>query len=314
MVPVAMLATQRYRLQGVGACRNWRWAIGLLILVLATSIPSASIAGSAAKLPGNAGAIQPHHDADSLFVRALHLEHGEGIAQNLRQALGLYCEAGARGEPRAYLNLGWMYLNGRGVQRNDAIASAWLHKAAESGVVEAGNLLHLIGSPAPAKLPNCGQLARTFRTYALPTEPPVAPAEIRALIESIAPGFGLDTNFVTAVIATESAFHSNAVSPKRAMGLMQLMPETAARFGVEHPFDPAENIRGGASYLKWLLDRYAGNIDLALAAYNAGENAVEAYGGIPPYPETQQYVARVESIYGGTISAGLRIKPAQPLR
>jgi Transglycosylase SLT domain len=296
---------------------NWRCAIGLLVLVLVTpAVPSASVAGSAVKLPGDPSGAQSHRDAGSLFVRALHLEHGEGVAQNLRQALGLYCEAGALGEPRAYLNIGWMYLNGRGVHRNDAVASAWLHKAAESGVAEARSLLHLIGSPAPAKLPNCGQLTRTISTYALPTEPPAAPAEIRALIESIAPGYGLDTNFVTAVIATESAFHSNAVSPKRAMGLMQLMPETAARFGVEHPFDPAENIRGGASYLKWLLDRYAGNIDLALAAYNAGESAVEAYGGIPPYPETQQYVARVESIYGGTMSVhtGLRIKPPQPLK
>jgi hypothetical protein len=278
--------------------------MGLLAVVLAIAVvPSSGIAGSAAKRAGDDGAVRSHRDADSLFIRALHLEHGEGIEKNLRQALGLYCEAGALGEPKAYLNLGWMYLNGRGVQRNDAIASAWLHKAAQAGVTEANNLLRLIGSPAPGRLPNCAQLARTLRTFAPPTEPPAAPAEIRALIEAIAPGYGLDTSFITAVIAAESAFHSNAVSPKRAMGLMQLMPETAARFGVEHPFDPAENIRGGASYLKWLLERYSGNIDLALAAYNAGERAVEAYGGIPPYAETQQYVARVESIYGGGTAA-----------
>jgi TPR repeat protein len=278
---------------------------------LGSVAPSAGIAGAPPSGGGSNGS------ADALFVRAIHLEHGEGVTQDPARALGLYCQAGSLGEPRAYLNLGWMYLNGRGIPRNDALAAAWLRKAAQAGVVEAANLLRMIGSPAPAKLPTgCAFSAHLYRWAGAPVDPPAAPAEIRALVQSIAPTYGLDTSFVTAVIATESAFNSNAVSPKRAMGLMQLMPETAARFGVQNPFDAAENIRGGTSYLRWLLDRYAGNTRLALAAYNAGEGAVEAYGGIPPFPETKQYVARVESLYDGIMAgrSGLRLAPGQSLR
>jgi soluble lytic murein transglycosylase-like protein len=279
--------------------------------ILGSVAPSAGIAGAPPSGGGSNGS------ADVLFVRAIHLEHGEGVTQDPARALGLYCQAGSLGEPRAYLNLGWMYLNGRGIPRNDALAAAWLRRAAQAGVVEAANLLRMIGNPAPAKLPTgCTFFAHFYRWAGAPVDPPVAPAEIRALVQSIAPTYGLDTSFVTAVIATESAFNSNAVSPKRAMGLMQLMPETAARFGVQHPFDAAENIRGGTSYLRWLLDRYAGNTQLALAAYNAGEGAVEAYGGIPPFPETKQYVARVESLYDGIMAgrSGLRVAPRQSLR
>ena len=80
---------------------------------------------------------------------------------------------------------------------------------------------------------------------------------------------------------------------------MQHMPETAARFGVQDPFDPAENIRGGTTYLRWLLQRFSGNVRLALAAYNAGEGAVAFYGGVPPFPETIEYLNRIKRFYNG---------------
>jgi soluble lytic murein transglycosylase-like protein len=115
---------------------------------------------------------------------------------------------------------------------------------------------------------------------------------------------GIRAELVRAVIQVESAFNPRAVSPKGAMGLMQLMPATAARFGVIDPFNPVENIRAGVQYLRILLDRYNDNEQLALAAYNAGPRAVEKYGTkVPPYRETQNYVRKISSIKGNVRSA-----------
>ncbi|MBD8526152.1 lytic transglycosylase domain-containing protein [Pseudoxanthomonas sp. CAU 1598] len=104
---------------------------------------------------------------------------------------------------------------------------------------------------------------------------------------------GVDPAFVRAVIHAESAFRANAVSNKGAQGLMQLMPDTAKRFGVEDPFVPAQNINGGTQYLAWLLKRFKGNSKLAAAAYNSGEGAVDRFAGVPPYAETELFVERV---------------------
>ena len=103
----------------------------------------------------------------------------------------------------------------------------------------------------------------------------------------------VDPVLVQAVIRAESAFNSSAVSSKGAGGLMQLMPRTASALGVLDRFDPRENIRGGVRHLRYLLDRYSGNVAMAVAAYNAGTGAVDFHRGIPPYPETEQYVQRV---------------------
>jgi len=107
------------------------------------------------------------------------------------------------------------------------------------------------------------------------------------------------------VIRVESGFNARAVSRKGARGLMQLMPETAAILGVRDSFDPVENINGGVRHLRGLLDRFGNDLPLVLAAYNAGEGAVNTYRGIPPYPETQSYVGRILSILGGDASVGL---------
>lgn len=107
----------------------------------------------------------------------------------------------------------------------------------------------------------------------------------------------LDPALVKAVISTESGWNPYAVSPKGAMGLMQLIPTTAERFGVGDPYDPAENVEGGTAYLKQLLERYHGNLKNALAAYNAGPRAVDESGGVPWYPETQRYVQKVTHAY-----------------
>jgi soluble lytic murein transglycosylase-like protein len=121
--------------------------------------------------------------------------------------------------------------------------------------------------------------------------------EIEQLVHRLAPQYAVDPNFALAVIRVESAFNPVAQSPKNAQGLMQLIPETAARFGVKQVLNPAENIKGGLAYLRWLLALFEGDVHLVAAAYNAGERAVEKYRGIPPYPETRDYVRKITGLY-----------------
>src|SRR5580692_3361680 len=119
-----------------------------------------------------------------------------------------------------------------------------------------------------------------------------------AIIENAAVSSAVEANLLRAVIVVESGFNSRAVSKRGAVGLMQLMPATANRFGVSNLYDPKQNIRAGALYLKFLMDRFGQNVRLALAAYNAGEDAVDRNGGqIPPFSETMAYVPRVLKIY-----------------
>lgn len=117
------------------------------------------------------------------------------------------------------------------------------------------------------------------------------------LINEAAEKYSLDPALLKAVIKQESGFNSKATSWCGAQGLMQLMPETARSLGVSNPYDPKENIMGGARYLRGLLDRFNNDVSLALAAYNAGPGAVKRYGGVPPYRETQNYVASILSMY-----------------
>jgi soluble lytic murein transglycosylase-like protein len=121
------------------------------------------------------------------------------------------------------------------------------------------------------------------------------PAQFEPIINSCSKEFGVDSSLVKAVIHAESGYNPNAVSPKGAQGLMQLMPKTAQGLKVADCMNPSDNIRGGVRYLRFLLDTFKGNESLALAAYNSGLGSVAKYGGIPPYPETQGYVAKVLS-------------------
>lgn len=124
--------------------------------------------------------------------------------------------------------------------------------------------------------------------------PPAPAADIRTIVREIAASEQVSAQLLEAVIAVESDYNPRAVSRKGAQGLMQLMPATAERFGVVDPFDPRQNVRAGARYLKQLLELFGGELRLALAAYNAGEQAVIRSGHrIPPYAETQRYVPRV---------------------
>jgi len=124
-----------------------------------------------------------------------------------------------------------------------------------------------------------------------------AAGKFAELIDGTARRHGIEPGLLAAVAAVESNFDPFAVSNKGACGIVQLIPATAERFGVSNLFDASENLDGGAGYLRWLLDRFDGRTDLALAAYNAGEGAVDRHGGIPPYPETRAYVRRVLALH-----------------
>jgi len=141
-----------------------------------------------------------------------------------------------------------------------------------------------------------GDLVKSYRA-ATPAAVPARPSNFATTIAEAGKRNELDPALLSAVIRQESGFQPRAVSSAGAIGLMQLMPQTARELGVRDPFDPEQNVDGGARYLRGLIDRYHGRLDLALAAYNAGPGAVDKYGGVPPYPETRAYVKNILSSY-----------------
>jgi hypothetical protein len=235
-------------------------------------------------------------DAAVDFALAVRYEHAEGVPRDYARALELYCAAADRGHTDAAFNIAWIYLNGRGVARDDSVGAAWLRLAAERGHPLAGPLLKRLGAVPFAKPSGCREPTAAAPTRAAGAAMPSK--EIARLVAETAAAYKVDPKLVLAIIAAESAFQADAVSPRNARGLMQLMPDTAARFGVTNVFDPGDNIRGGTKYLRWLLTYFEGDLSLVLAAYNAGEGAVARYGGVPPFAETRAYVQKVRSLYG----------------
>jgi len=144
-------------------------------------------------------------------------------------------------------------------------------------------------------LPNTAVKKISFSLYVKDDSQPSP--RLRELIQKISEQHGVDPELVQAVAKTESNFNPYAVSSRGALGLMQLVPDTAKRFGVSNVFDPEENIQGGVKFLRFLLGMFPESLPHVLAAYNAGENAVIRYKGIPPYPETQEYVKKITQIY-----------------
>ena len=270
-------------------------------LTLAALAPSVQAAGSepAGDWSGQLIALETaaaKGDAQALTQLAQKYEHAEGVPRDYDKANRLYCKAARAGYIEAQFKLGWVYANGRGVPRDDAVAGALFTLAAQQGHEYAAKLLQYVKPESETKLPPC-MLPDAPASDLAADEPARNRTEIEQLVHKLAPQYAVDPKLVLAVMSTESAFNARAISPKNAQGLMQLIPETAERFGVKQAFNPAENIRGGLAYLRWLLAFFQGDVPLVLAAYNAGERAVEKYRGIPPYPETRSYVKKITSVY-----------------
>lgn len=257
---------------------------------IAALLISASIA------PRQADAAAPAAP-DVLVELGLRYEHAEGVPRDYDRALALYCEASARGSAKGAYNIAVMRLNGRGIERSDRKAVYWLRLAETRSHEHASLLLRRLRAEPESDRALCLRAAAKNRARASAAAPLPVPADISALVDRLAPEFELDPALVRAVIAVESGYRVDAVSPKNAQGLMQLIPGTAARFGVEDPFDPVQNVRGGMKYLRFLLRLFGGDVTLALAAYNAGERAVLAHGGVPPYPETTLYLEKLRRYY-----------------
>jgi soluble lytic murein transglycosylase-like protein len=227
-------------------------------------------------------------------------EHGEGMPKDPERAAQTYCKAARLGDAQSQFNLGWMYANGRGVERSDATAAFFFAAAAEQGLQEAGPMLAMVGGPSsdvpacmqdPPSLVNLAQAKETRATAAAIEAR--APKTIVDLVRKLSLEYRVQPQLALAVIEAESNFNVAALSPKNAKGLMQLIPATADRFGVRNPYDAAQNIRGGMAYLRWLLAYFEGDVLLVAAAYNAGEGAVDRYRGVPPYAETRDYVRKI---------------------
>lgn len=236
-----------------------------------------------------------------LVEMARSYEHGEGVPRDMARAIELYCNAARLGDSDAQYNLGWIYANGRGVERNDGLAGLFFAMASAGGVAQADQMLRVVGAPS-SETPDCLRTpAEAAHTESPPTDQQSdrferAPKHIVRLVNRLGPEYGVDPQLALAVIEVESNYNPNARSSKNAQGLMQLIPETSDRFGVKKPYDPEQNLRGGLAYLRWLLAYFRGSVALVAAGYNAGEGAVDRYGGVPPYAETVAYVQRIRRL------------------
>lgn len=220
------------------------------------------------------------------------------IARNSPQAVAELCRMARRGDAESQYQLAWVFAHGKGEERRDDWAAYLFFAASSQGHVEARRMLQSVTWPA-AEVPTC--LTKTdapARSTQAPSVPIKAPPHIERLVQRLAPQFRIDPKLALTIIAVESNFDSYAVSRSAAMGLMQLIPQTARRFGVKNAFDAQQNIRGGLAYLRWLLAYYEGDVSLVAAAYNAGEGAVDRHKGVPPFEETREYVKRVVARYG----------------
>jgi len=235
---------------------------------------------------------------------------------DLRTAAGRFCSAARHGSVEAQYRLARTLL----LQRGDPTAlqqgKTMLLLAAQNGHVRANQILEATGWVVREEMwPLCLQELNDPVLAQLPDQPPeVEPVSFDVVqrylarlnenqrrwalrVQERAPHFGVDPRLALSIMRAESGFNPDAVSPKNALGLMQLIPATAERFGVKDPMDPVQNIEGGLAYLRWLLRRFDHDVAKVAAGYNAGEGAVDRYKGVPPFAETQAYVERILRFY-----------------
>lgn len=261
---------------------------------------AAALCGSALADTVSSGPVPASQKTRALVEEAARYEHAEGVPRDYGRAIELYCAAARAGSADGQYGLGWMYANGRGVARDDGVAAHLFALAAEQGHAQAATMRQLASSKPVAPPCLTPPPAAVAAVPALGPAPSYPRGHIYKVVGKVSDKYDIDPELVMAFIAVESGFNAKAVSPKNAQGLMQLIPETAQRFRVKDAFNAEDNIKGGVAYLQWLLAFFKGNVPLVAAAYNAGERAVERHRGIPPYPETRDYVRRITALYRKT--------------
>lgn len=292
------------------------YAIGCSLLVLSIWMGPVSIASAAVPivLTEDETAVFANEPPQIrvLLEKAVASERSQQDWQGEWKAAGFYCEASRLGSAEAQYRLGMLYAFGRGVPKDRGLGASLFEVAASQGHFEAQKMLETINYTT-TRLPQCvleavlpekgspsfaaaGNAAGGIDAYI--SALPQSKRWIVDLVGTLAEWYMVDPKLVLSVITVESNFQIKAQSPKAAMGLMQLIPATADRFNVRNAYDAIQNIKGGIAYLRWLLSYFRGDVQLAVAAYNAGENAVDRHKGIPPYKETRQYVQKVMGLYG----------------
>jgi len=240
-----------------------------------------------------------HHAAETRFCAAARLGSSEG--QYRLGRLYLTVPALAVPAPTAVTLLGLAAQTGHGPAQALLAGRSEVPGEALPGCLQREvNVLNLASEELPSPIDSRDLVAR------------LSPARqsVARLVEQLAPVFGVDPRLALAIARVESNFDPEAISPRNAMGVMQLIPATAARFAVRDPMNAEQNVRGGLSYLRWLLATFDGDVLRVAAAYNAGEGAVQRHGGVPPYAETREYVRRVLALYGAQRHAALNLRLA----
>lgn len=250
-----------------------------------------------------------------LLEQASRLDEGEQSANAAWEAAKLYCAASRYGSAEGLYRLGMFYAFGRGVPKNRDYAANLFGIASMHGHFEAQKMLETIelrngatpacvlNDVAPKKAPYYQYTADFKGSRSIGSYIKKLPKHKRWVVDlagTISGWYKVDDKLVLSIIMAESNFKVSAKSNKDAHGLMQLIPATAKRFNVKNAYNASQNIKGGVAYLRWLLSYYRGDVPLAVAAYNAGEGAVDRHKGIPPYKETRAYVKKVIGLYQST--------------